>query len=269
MIISTFSYLWSSTAIDAIAQLSEHGHRVFEVPVSSPHCWPVEMSTAERSAASVRLRQYDAKIRSLNAGGYDVNLASPAANMRQKSIDHIKAVIDLAVAWDTQEVVISPGTRRPMISPPLEKTFDWMYESLAALTPLAKQAGVRLLLENTPYCFTPTMRELAEVVDTVNDDVVRVVYDIANAAYIGEDPVASLLAYHSAIDFVHVSDTGTDVWGHDPVGTGVVDFIGLGEAVHATCGIENCVLEIIREENALYELNKGVQDLREKGWNIS
>src|SRR6478609_3946786 len=45
-----------------------------------------------------------------------------------------------------------------------------------------------------------------------------------------------------------------------------VDFVGLGKAVHATCGIENCVLEIIREENALYEINKGVQDLCEKGW---
>ncbi|GAB7531425.1 hypothetical protein PS3A_38370 [Pseudomonas sp. 3A(2025)] len=41
---------------------------------------------------------YGAKIRSLNAGGYDINLASPAANMRHKSIEHIKSVIDLAVA---------------------------------------------------------------------------------------------------------------------------------------------------------------------------
>ncbi len=268
MIISTFSYLWASTAIDAIAELSEHGHRVFEVPVSSPHCWPVELSTAQQSEAYVRLLDYGAKVRSLNAGGYDINLASPAANMRRKSIDHIKAVIDLAAAWGTQEVVISPGTRRPMISPPLEKTYDWMYESLAVLTPMAKQAGVRLLLENTPYCFTPTMPQLAEVVETLNDDTVRVVYDIANAAYIAEDPVASLLAYHAAIEFVHVSDTGMDVWGHDPVGTGVVDFVGLGEAVQATCGIENCVLEIIREENALHELNKGVADLRAKGWKI-
>ena len=44
--------------------------------------------------------------------------SSPGANMRRKSIDHIKSVIDLAVAWDVTEVVISPGTRRPMISPP-------------------------------------------------------------------------------------------------------------------------------------------------------
>jgi len=268
MIISTFSYLWSSTAMDAIAQLAEHGHRVFEVPISSPHCWPVEISTAERSAARVRLREYGAKIRSLNAGGYDVNLASPAANMRQKSIEHIKSVIDLAAAWDTQEVVISPGTRRPMISPPIEKTYGWMYESLAVLIPLAKQAGVRLLLENTPYCFTPTMPELAHVVSIIHDDALKVVYDIANAAYIGEDPVASLQAHQTAIDLVHVSDTGTDSWGHDPVGTGVVDFVGLGQAVQATCGVENCVLEIIREANALHALNQGVRDLRAKGWEI-
>jgi sugar phosphate isomerase/epimerase len=51
-----------------------------------------------------RLSDYGARIRSLNAGGYDINLASPGANMRRKSIEHIKSVIDLAVAWDVPEV---------------------------------------------------------------------------------------------------------------------------------------------------------------------
>ena len=88
-----------------------------------------------------RLSDYGARIRSLNAGGYDINLASPGANMRRKSIEHIKSVIDLAVAWDVPEVVISPGTRRPMISPPIDKAYGWMYESLGDLIPLAKEAG--------------------------------------------------------------------------------------------------------------------------------
>ena len=112
MIISTFSYLWSSTAIDAIAELADNGYTTFEVPISSPHCWPVEISTPERTAIGATLSEYDARIRSLNAGGYDINLASPGANMRLKSIEHIKAVIDLAAAWDVPEIVISPGTRR-------------------------------------------------------------------------------------------------------------------------------------------------------------
>jgi sugar phosphate isomerase/epimerase len=268
VIISTFSYLWSSTAIDAITELCDNGYKTFEVPISSPHCWPVEISRSERAAVSARLSDYGAKIRSLNAGGYDINLASPGANMRLKSIEHIKSVIDLAAAWDVPEMVISPGTRRPMISPPLEKTYGWMYESLAKLIPLAKQAGTRLLLENTPYCFTPTIRDLAGIVRTVNDDVLKIVYDVANAAYIGEDPVGGLLSNHELVALVHISDTGLETWGHDPIGTGVVDFNGLGAAVEATCGESNVVLEIIREENPLYEFDKGMNDLRNIGWQL-
>jgi sugar phosphate isomerase/epimerase len=268
MIINTFSYLWSSTAIDAIAKLVDNGYKTFEVPISSPHCWPDEISSSERSAISARLSEYGAKIRSLNAGGYDINLSSPGANMRLKSIEHIKSVIDLAVAWDVPEVVISPGTRRPMISPSLEKAYGWMYESLGNLIPLAKQAGTRLLLENTPYCFTPTIRDLAGIVSTVNDDVLKIVYDVANAAYIGEDPAAGLLSHHEVIALVHISDTGLETWGHDPIGTGVVDFNGLGDAVEKTCGVSNVVLEIIREENPLYEFNKAMHDLRNRGWKL-
>lgn len=268
MIINTFSYLWSAKAIDAIAELVNNGYKTFEVPVSSPHCWPDELSTSERTEIQARLNQDGAKIRSLNAGGYDINLASPGANMRRKSVDHIKSVIDLAADWDVPEVVISPGTRRPMISPSLENTYGWMYESLESLIPLAKQGGTRLLFENTPYCFTPTIQDLAGVVSTINDDAVKIVYDVANAAYIGEDPVVSLRAHHKSIGLVHISDTGVDSWGHDPIGTGVIDWDGLGDAVKDTCGISNVVLEIIREENPVQEFSKAMQDLKNHGWEL-
>ncbi|MCQ9164009.1 sugar phosphate isomerase/epimerase [Arthrobacter sp. STN4] len=268
MIINTFSYLWSSTAIDAIEELANNGYQTFEVPISSPHCWPDEISPAERSAIYGRLKQHGATIRSLNAGGYDINLASPGASMRRKSIEHIKSVIDLAAAWRVPEVVISPGTRRPMISPSVEKTYGWMYESLENLIPLAKQAGTRLLFENTPYCFTPTIGDLASIVNTVNDDSLKIVYDVANAAYIGENPVDGLLSNHESIGLIHISDTGTESWGHDPIGTGVIDWNGLGNAVEATCGVNNVVLEIIREENPLGEFKKAMQDLKIQGWKL-
>jgi len=268
MIINTFSYLWSSTAIDAIAELADNGYETFEVPISSPHCWPDEISISERSAIGAKLSEYGARVRSLNAGGYDINLASPGANMRLKSIEHVKSVIDLAAAWDVPEVVISPGTRRPMIPPSLERAYGWMYESLGSLIPLAKQAGTRLLLENTPYCFTPTVQDLAGIVSTIDDDVLRIVYDVANAAYIREDPVAGLLSNQESIALVHISDTSLETWGHDPIGTGVVDFEGLGGAVEATCGVSNVVLEIIREENTLYEFDKAMHDLRDRGWKL-
>jgi len=268
MIINTFSYLWSSTAIDAISDLSRSGFSVFEVPISSPHCWPDEMTPVMRSDAKKRFQDCTASVRSLNAGGYDINLASPGANMRRKSTDHIKDVIDLAFDWDVIDVVISPGTRRPMISPSIPKTLGWLYESLEILLPRAEQAGVRLLLENTPYCFRPTFDELVDVVKEVNNEKLKIVYDVANAAYIKEDPVACLLSGHSAIGLVHISDTGLEEWGHDPIGTGVVHFEDLGRAVEATCKIENVVLEIIRDKDPLKEINKGIDELKKRGWNL-
>lgn len=268
MIISTFSYLWSDSAIDAITELSRAGYREFEVPISSPHCWPAEMPPSLRSEAKRRLEDCGASVRSLNPGGYDLNLASPAANMRRKSIDHIKDVMDLAFEWGSTELVISPGTRRPMISPSLSNTLDWLTDSLEVLLPRAEQAGVRLLLENTPYCFRPTLIEMVGVVKKFDSGTLKIVYDVANAAYINEDPVAALLAGGSEIVLVHISDTGLEEWGHDPIGTGVIDFEALGKAVDATCKTENAVLEIIREKDPLTEMHAGISELKKRGWNI-
>jgi L-ribulose-5-phosphate 3-epimerase len=269
MIINTFSYIWTSTAIDAISELARNGYRVFEVPISSPHCWPAEMSSRVRSDAKARLVDHGASVRSLNAGGYDINLASPAANMRRKSIDHIKDVMELAFDWGVKDVVISPGTRRPMISPTIPQTLEWLYESVDVLLPRAQQAGVRLLFENMPYCFRPTMDLLVDLVNEIKNDNLKIVYDVANAAYIGEDPVASLRSAHTAIGLVHVSDTGREEWGHDPIGTGIVEFKELGEAVEATCKIDNVVLEIIREKDPLEEINKGIAELKKRGWKLN
>lgn len=268
MIINTFSYLWSKTAPEAIAELVENGYTTFEIPISSPHCWPVEIGDSERAAMRAQLNGSGARIRSLNAGGYDVNLASPAASVRRRSIEHVESVIELATEWNVPDIVISPGTRRPVISPPLESVYGWLYESLEDLVPRAKKAGKRLLFENAPFCFIPTIEEIADVVRTVDDDALRIVHDVANAAYIGDEPVAALKAHHEWIGLMHISDTGTDVWGHDPIGTGVIDWEGLGRAVESTLGVDNVVLEIIRQENPLEEFAQAMQDLPRFGWNL-
>ncbi|MGQ2914580.1 sugar phosphate isomerase/epimerase family protein [Microbacterium aurantiacum] len=268
MIINTFSYLWKASALEAITELVDVGYKTFEIPISSPHCWPDEMSAAERSGIREKLKRHGAEVRSLNAGGFDLNLASPAASMRGRSIDHITSVINLAAEWGVSEIIISPGTRRPMISPTLDQVHGWLYESLDTLIPRAKKAGARLLFEQTPYCFTPTIDKLARVVRTVDDDSLAIVYDVANAAYIGEDPVAALIEYQDLIPLVHISDTTTELWGHEPIGSGVIDWRSLGSAVEATLGAENVVLEVIRDQNTLEEFAQAHRDLRNAGWQL-
>jgi L-ribulose-5-phosphate 3-epimerase len=72
--------------------------RVLDFPISVSHCWPDEMSSQSRVDGKQRLDGCGATVRSLNA----VAMTStwPALlEMRRKSIEHVREVIDLAVVW--------------------------------------------------------------------------------------------------------------------------------------------------------------------------
>jgi sugar phosphate isomerase/epimerase len=70
------------------------------------------------------------------------------------------------------------------------------------------------------------------------------------------------------IALIHISDTGLDVWRHDPIGTGIIDFEALGKAVQVTNKKDDVVLEIIREKHPLEEIQNGLSELKKRGWSI-
>jgi L-ribulose-5-phosphate 3-epimerase len=100
------------------------------------------------------------------------------------------------------------------------------------------------------------------------DDPLRMLYDVANAVYIGDDPAVSLRSDHDSMALLHVSHMGTDAWGHDPIGTGAIDFRAVGSAAAATVGAHNAVREVIRAEDTLQEFEKALRALRKEGWNV-
>jgi hypothetical protein len=46
-------------------------------------------------------------------------------------------------------------------------------------------------------------------------------------------------------------------------------FSRLGEAIEATFKMDNVVLEIIREKDPLGEINKGIDELKKRGWKLN
>jgi hypothetical protein len=48
----------------------------------------------------------------------------------------------------------------------------------------------------------------------------------------------------------------------------VIDWEALGGAVKETCGVDNVVLEFIREENPVHEFKKAAEELRNRGWDL-
>ncbi len=231
--VNTFSYIWTHDAESCLRHLATMGFSRFELLLTAPHLWPADADAAARARLSATARALGATIVSLNAGGFDNNLASPAADVRRFAIEYLRRVIDLASDLGGAGVVMSPGVGRPLLAPPREWLAGWFRAAMDELVPLARRRGVRLLLENIPFAFLPRASDVMAAVAPYPAEQVGLVYDVANAAFIREDPVAGLATLRPRLALVHLSDTPLDVWRHDEIGTGVVDFAGFAAALRS------------------------------------
>ena len=84
-----------------------------------------------------------------------------------------------------------------------------------------------------PFAFLPGIGELMDALARYGNDALRIVYDIANAYFIGEDFRRRAQDCRSRLALVHLSDTGRQVYRHDPVGLGTVPFAHVPRALAA------------------------------------
>lgn len=223
-VVNTYSYIWQKSAEDCIQHLADQGYRKFEVLLTAPHLWPADFDQLSRRRFTRRLRQLDSQITSLNAGGFDNNLVSPAANVREFTLKYLRDAIDLASDMDVPHVVISPGIGRPLLVPPTEWLLGWFHAGMESLVPHAESRDVQLLVENIPFAFLPRAEELMNALEGYPVDRVAVVYDTANAVFAREDLVAGFKLLAPRLRLVHICDTPLDVWRHEAVGRGAVPF---------------------------------------------
>lgn len=71
---------------------------------------------------------------------------------------------------------------------------------------LARDAGVRLLLENEPVCTSSSPRAVAAVLTEHASAGLRLWLDVANLHELGEDTLAAVTELAAFVDYVHVKD---------------------------------------------------------------
>jgi sugar phosphate isomerase/epimerase len=131
---------------------------------------------------------------------------------------------------------------------PRERMVSHFYRALDVLAPLARQAGTQLLIENMPFAFLPDAESLMSVVDGYGDAGIRVIYDVANAHFIGESPIAGLRRVRDRLSLAHFSDTTRQSYKHDPLGYGDVPLAGVASAMNEVGYAELPMLEIISQQ---------------------
>lgn len=230
---NTYSYMRSHSAEACLAQLADRGFDEFEVMVHPGHLWPTDLSSEQRSALRRMIEQRGLKLVSLNMPNIDINVAAAAQGMRAYSLKLLVDTVRLAGELGARGVVIGPGKANPLFPAGADELTKYFFEALDLLCPVAESAGTALWVENMPFAFLPGIPELLATLKQYGNDKVRIIYDIPNAYFIGEDFADGLKRCSGLLELVHLSDTGRAAYRHDPVGLGTVPFGDVPAALDA------------------------------------
>ncbi len=148
-----------------------------------------------RSCAALRnLCEARLRLVAVNMPNVDINVAAAAEEMRAYTLDLLIKFVRCAGELGAGGIIVGPGKPNPLFPMPRDRMISYFYRALDTLAPLARQVGTRLFVENMPFAFLPDAESLMKVVDGYGDDSIRVIYDVANAHFIGEAPDGRIAA---------------------------------------------------------------------------
>jgi L-ribulose-5-phosphate 3-epimerase len=262
--VNTYSYIFAGSAADTVARLADQGYGGVELMFFPGHLWPAELDAS--SLRSLR-RLCEARLRlvSVNMPNVDMNIAAAAEEMRAYTLDLLVKFVRCAGELGAGGIVVGPGKANPLFPMPRDRMISYFYRALDILAPLARKVGTKLLIENMPFAFLPDAEALMRVVNLYGDPGIRVIYDVANAHFIGESPAEGLRRVRDRLGLVHFSDTTRQSYKHDPLGQGDVPLAGLASVMKEIGYAEVPMLEII-SPNPDPDIADGCMRLREAGF---
>lgn len=265
--VNCYSYIWKHSAYDTVAHVADLGYRSLELMVNWPHLWPSAMGNQARRRVRSLLDERRMQILSLAPPMLDLNLVSPAPEVRRYTLNHYVDVIRLAAEWSVPWVVVVPGKTHPLLPLPDQHRDHWFDEALLELDRVAEVEGIEITVENVPNSFLPKAEDLIERLECIGNSRIGITYDVANAVFAGEEPALGLAVVAPKLRFVHLSDTGTSVWAHATVGTGVVPFEEIGRALDRIGFDGPSTMEIISDQPDC-DIRASHEALSRLGWSL-
>lgn len=262
--VNTYSFTQTHSAADCLEQLADKGYRRFEIMLVPGHFWPsVDGDTGRRQIESLVGRK-SLEILSLNQPNLDINLASLVPEMRAHSCAVVGSAIELAAAWNAKGVVINPGKSNPVFPAPTQTIADCFRRSLEVLVPLARRAGVQLIVKNHPLSYLYRANELRHFFDAFGWEQVGIGYDFANGHFAGE-AAQEVLQLRDHLSFMYAADTKLDTFCHAQIGSGTVPFEAIAGMLREAGISLPTILEIVAE-NAQVAIDASIRHLDSVAW---
>jgi L-ribulose-5-phosphate 3-epimerase len=246
---NSYSYMRSHRADDCLERLATFGFDEFEVMVHPGRLWPEELSSDRRDLRR-RFETNGWSLAALDMPDIDINVAATTPSMRAYSLALLEDPVRLAGELGARGVVIGPGKANPLFPADTSELMSYFFEALDRLYPVAQSSGTGIWVENKPSAFLPAIGRLMDALARYGNDASAIVYDIANAYFIGEHIATGLKRCSTRLALVHLSDTGRQHYHHDLVGLGRVPFAEILRALAAVSYTVKPMLEIISSDPA-------------------
>jgi sugar phosphate isomerase/epimerase len=261
----SFGWLHHAPLPSALHALAQHGIRTLELTTAPPHLFTRYFGRYERRELLRLLRALDLRVVSVNPSFTDINLISTNPEIRDISERQLTAEIELAADLGASYVVVIPGRRHGLAPAPDDAAEAVLHEGLGRLLDRARQLGITITLENSPYGYLGTSAELLRIAGRWDVPHLRLVYDVANALA-QEDPAEGVQKAAPYLALAHVSDTWRDRWAHTSVGRGDVDFPAFAQALRDIGFTGTTVYELVDGEDPGPRLQADLAALRAAGW---
>lgn len=265
--INSYSYIYNADALGFLQRLHRLGFSRFELMAFPGHLWPGEATSAQTRAIRTYVEDNGLTVGTLNQPNIDINIAGASPEMRRYSLDVIAGIIELAGEIGCANVIVGPGKANGLLPAPTELLVGRFFDGLDFLLPMAKRAGVAILVENMPFAFLPDAQGLLAALERYGDPGIGVVYDIANGAFIGADVEAELELLSPRLKYLHVSDTTRARYDHAAIGlqNSVIDFAALAAPVGRLDLLGPPVIEVI-STNPDGDIRETAAKLSALGW---
>lgn len=245
--VNTYPFTHTHRVGDCLEQLADLGYRKFEIMLVPGHFWPIlDGDTGCHQIKSLVTRK-SLEILSLNQPNLDVNLASIVPEMRQHSCWVVASAIELAASWNAKGVIINPGKSNPVLPASNEILKDCFRRSLEALVPIARTAGVQLIVKNHPLSYLYRANELRQFFDAFGWEQVGLGYDFANGHFAGE-AAEEVLQLRDHLSFIYAADTTQHTFRHAQIGAGTVPFETISGMLRDAGISLPTILEIVEED---------------------
>jgi len=260
----TFGFVWDCAAEEAIERLTADGHRTIQLMATPPHFDPWEQDAARTRRIRALIERNGMSLLALDLASSDINLASPSSHVVDFAVSAYAAAIDRAAELGVRWICVGSGRRHALLAKANDRLMTSFREAFARIHDKAQRAGIPIILENHPQGLLASAADIVRFLDVEGYTEMPVIYDVANAVAINEDPVEGLETLWPHLGIVHLSDSPKGQWRHDPIGSGEIDFAAIAALLRRRAYAGRIVLEIL-SDTPLEDLGKGVAALRARG----